>query len=144
MADERYNRWQGLAIGQLSVALALISATSIAGLGAGLSLLKDQEFMLPAGCWRYVFGVSQLLLVAAIFFSTAAVITRTLDFRLTARKVRNDKDPSYDKSLVMFGGDKDAYGRWTWRCFWLSCIFFALGMIFLVASSIVRFADKLH
>lgn len=51
MSDNRYNRWQGLAIAQFSVAVALISALSIAGMGAGLSLLQKDDFMLN-GCDR--------------------------------------------------------------------------------------------
>lgn len=48
MADDRYNRWQGLGIAQLSVAVALISGLSVAGLGVGLVLLQNKEFLLSA------------------------------------------------------------------------------------------------
>lgn len=39
MVDDRYNRWQGLGIAQLSVAVALISGLSVAGLSKGNSLM---------------------------------------------------------------------------------------------------------
>jgi len=52
MTDIRYNRWQGLAITQFSVAVALISGLSVASLGIGLSLLQNKEFMLPTSLNR--------------------------------------------------------------------------------------------
>ena len=143
MADERYVRWQGLAIGQLTVAIAFISGSSIAALGGALSLLKDKDFILSDG-WKCVFALSLLLLILAITCSGAAVIARLLDFRLTARKVRKNNSPKYNKSLTLFGFDKDEFGLWTWRFFWTSCIFFTLGLAFLIASLAVKFADKLH
>lgn len=48
MTDTRYIRWQGLAITQFSVAVALISGLSVAGLGLGLTLLQNKEFVLSA------------------------------------------------------------------------------------------------
>lgn len=46
MSDTPFNRWQGLAMAQLSVAVALISGLSVAGLGAGLLLLQNDKFVL--------------------------------------------------------------------------------------------------
>src|SRR2546426_438805 len=133
MADDRYNRWQGLGIAQLSVAVALISGLSVASLGVGLSLLLNEKFM-PTALFKCVFAGSLLLLLFAAFFGFAAVITRLLDFRLTARKVRKDKNANYDKSLTMFWLGPDAYGRATWGLFWSSCISFTVGVTLLVLS----------
>jgi len=141
MADDRYNRWQALAIGQLTVAIGFISGAALAGLGAGLSLIKDKHFILPAE-WKCVFTLSEILLILTLAVSGAAVVTRMLDFRLTARKVRKDKYPDYKKSLTIFGCDKDDYGRATWGFFWLSCIFLILGMTLLVLSLVATLGDK--
>ena len=141
MADERYSRWQGLAIAQLSVAIGLISGFSIAGLGAGLSLLQNKKFVLDQP-YKCLFAVSLLLLLAAAFFSCAAVITRLLDFRLTARVVRKQQRPEYSKPLVLFGFDAEAYGRATWRLFWSSFISFTLGVVLLVVCIGVAYSDR--
>ena len=133
MAHDRYNRWQGLAIAQLTVAVALISGLSVAGLGAGLALLQNKEFM-QAQPFTIAFGCSMILLLLAAFLSCGVVITRLLDFRLTARKVRKESNPTDDRSLKIFCNDSDAYSRATWRLFWASCISFTLGAIFLVAT----------
>lgn len=143
MADERYIRWQGLAIAQLSVAVALISGLSVAGLGAGLSLLQNEKFLLSPP-YKCIFGLSLVLLLVAAFLSCGAVITRLLDFRLTARQVRKKQRPEYKKPLTLFGFDAEAYSRATWRLFWSSCASFTLGAVLLVVSIGVAYADRWH
>jgi len=143
MSDNRYNRWQGLAIAQLTVAVALISGLSVAGLGAGLSLIQNENFVLN-GWWKCAFALSQAFFIIAAFLSCAAVITRLLDFRLTARSVRKQQNPNYDKPLTIFGYDSEKYGRATWLFFWPSCISLTLGAVLLIASIAIAYADKFH
>src|SRR3972149_3211128 len=103
MADDRYNRWQGLGIAQLTVAVALISGLSVAGLGVGLMLLQHEKFVfLLSASFKCVFASALLLLFVAALLSCGAVVTRLLDFRLTARKVRKDTKPNYDRPLTIF------------------------------------------
>ncbi len=129
MADERFNRWQRLGITQLSVAVSLVSALSIAGLGLGVALLKRDTPEPNA-----LILVSMGLLFVAAFCSCGAVITRLLDFRLTARKVRKDSKPEYEKSLKIFGKDKDEYSRATWRLFWIGLSAFFVGAALIIVS----------
>ena len=136
MADDRFNRWQGLAITQLSVAVGLISGLSVAGLGAGLALLQKPEFAI-AGSFRFVFAASLLLLVIAAFCSCATVLSRLIDFRLTARRVRG-KPP-----LKLFGSDPDSFSTCTWRLFWSGCASFFVGASLLVVSVGSVYASRL-
>ena len=131
MAEQRYSRWQGLAIAQLTVAVALISGLSVAGLGLGMSLLQNKEFM-QVQPYKLAFGCSMLLLLLAALFSCSAVITRLLDFRLTARKVRKDRNPKYDRPLTIFWLGPEPYSRATWGLFWACCLSFAVGAVVLV------------
>lgn len=142
MADDRYNRWQGLAIGQLTVAIALISSLSVAGLGAGFVLLQSSQLLLCTPL-KYAFPVSLLFLFLAVLLSSGAVITRLLDFRLTARKVRKDTKPDYDKPLTIFWLGRDTYGCITWALFWASCLLFAVGLILLFTSIAAMYANRL-
>lgn len=142
MTDTRYIRWQGLAITQFSVAVALISGLSVAGLGLGLTLLQNKEFVLSAILKPY-FAASLALLLSAAFLSCGSVVTRTLDFRLTARKVRKSTKPTYDKSLTIFFVGAEGYGGATWRLFWSSCIAFTAGVFLLVVSVGSTYADRL-
>jgi len=142
MVDDRYNRWQGLAIAQLSVAVALISGLSVSGLAVGFSLLQNKEFI-PCGAFKVMFAWSFPLLLLAALFSCIAVVSRLLDFRLTARKVRKDKKPGYSRPLKMFWLGPDAYSCITWFLFWLSCIAFLIGVIFLFVSIGATYANHL-
>ena len=143
MADTRYNRWQGLAVAQFSVAVALISGLSVAGLGVGLSLLQNKEF-LPTPPFKCAFASSMILLLVAALFSCGAVITRLLDFRLTARKVRKDSKSDYKRSLSILWLGPGAYGCITWWLFWLSCLSFVVGVALLCLSIGATYADRLH
>ncbi|MES2311257.1 MAG: hypothetical protein V4566_03085 [Pseudomonadota bacterium] len=127
MADEKFSRWQGLAITQLSVAVALVSGLSVAGLGAGLALLQRPEFAF-AGLFKLLFFASQFLLVIAAFCSFATVLSRLIDFRLTARRVRG-KPP-----LKLLGSDPDPFSACTWWLFWVGCACFFVGATLLVVS----------
>jgi hypothetical protein len=133
MADDRYNRWQGLAIAQLSVAVALISGLSVSALAVGMSLLQNKEFV-PPGAFNAMFVWSFPLLLLAAVSSSGAVVSRLLDFRLTARKVRKDQKPNYSRSLTMFWLGPEAYGHITWFLFWLGCLAFLAGVVLLFAS----------
>jgi len=122
LASYRYIRWQGLAINQLSIAVSLISGLSAAGIGFGVSQLGGES-----GISIYLVLASIFMLGLAALCSAGAVVTRLLDFRLTARKVRKDEKPDYDKPLKIFLKDKEEYGRATWRLFWVGQISFLLG-----------------
>lgn len=123
VADDRYIRWQGLSITQLSVAVSLISALSVAAIGFGASTLTRGPSA-SAG----LLLVSMLLLGVAVLCSCAAVVARLLDFRLTARKVRKDMKPDYEKPLKIFWCNKDEYGKATWRLFWVGQVTFLIGV----------------
>lgn len=141
MADDRYNRWQGFAISQLTVAVALISGLSVAGLGLSVSLLKEPTFRLTDP-YRCLFALSVFLLLATAVLSCGAVVTRLLDFRLTARKLRKEKHSNYTKSLTLFGIDAETYGRLTWKLFWSSCVSFFFGIALLVATVTSGYSDR--
>lgn len=142
MTNSRYNRWQGLAITQFSVAVALITAFSGAALSVGLSLLQNKDFPLPLSL-HFWFAGSLLLLLCAVFLSCGAVVTRTLDFRLTARKVRKNTSDNYQESLTIFGVSSDGYGQATWRLFWSSCIALSSGVVILVICVGNAYAPRL-
>lgn len=142
MADDRYNRWQGLAIGQLTVAVALVSTLSVSSLAVGFSLLQSKEFN-PCGISLAMFVGSFPLLLLAALSSFVAVVSRTLDFRLTARKVRKDKHQDYSRPLKIFRLGKGEYGKITWSAFWVSCATFLLGVISLFSSIGTTYGSRL-
>ncbi len=118
---ERFNRWQGLAIGQMSVAIALLTGISVAAMGLCLSLIQQSDFV---AVLRY----KNTFLFCFAFFglcaicSCLAVITRTLDFRLSARTARARVKPENDRALTMFWLSSRQYGNLTWLFFWSALI----------------------
>jgi hypothetical protein len=140
--DTPFNRWQALAINQLTVAIALISGTSIAGLSVGFSLLQNKDFCLHGG-FKLCFAASLLLLLIAAFTSCFSVVTRCLDFRLTARKTRKNAQSSFDRPLTIWGADATRYGKLTWILFWTSLSTEFIGTVFLVVSITVFYSDRI-
>lgn len=125
MSNDRFIRWQGQTMAQLSIALSVISGLSIAGLGFSLSLLRQDDFN-PSGVYAVLFLVALATSFIASAAGIAALITRLMDFRLTARKVRAG---SADEPLTLFGTDASNYGRATWRLFWAMVVCFALSVL---------------
>lgn len=111
---------------QLSTALSLLSGLSVAGLGFLFSLLREKDF-LPTGS----FALLLLIALAAFFVASAtgigAVVTRLIDFRLTARKVRQGE---LGEPLTFFGTDASGYGKATWRLFWTLVVSFSIAILF--------------
>lgn len=132
----RYTRWQALALAQFSVAIGLISALAITGLGTGLSLVQNREYMCALS-WKRTFLASLLLLSVAAGFSVFTVVSRTLDFRLTARVARAATSASA-KSPTFLGMGPAAFGEVSWACFWTSCLTLLAGssaLAFSIAST---------
>lgn len=114
-------RWQGQTIKQLSTAFTVVSGLSLGGLGLCLSLLQKDTFS-PKGCYAISFLVAIGCFILASAFSIGAIITRLLDFRLTAQKVRKGE---IEEPLTYFGSDANDYSKATWRLFWLMVVCFS-------------------
>ena len=141
MADERYSRWQGLAIAQLSVAVALVSGVSVSALATAVSFLKNKDFV-PAGAFSATFVYSFPLLLLAAISSASAVVSRLLDFRLTARKVRKNEKKDYPRSLTIFWLDPETYGHFTWLFFCASYVALLAGIALIFISVWARYACR--
>jgi hypothetical protein len=142
MDNTRFVRWQGLAISQLAVAVALISGLSVSALALGMSLLQNKEFV-PVGIFAKAFAWSFPLLLLAALASSSAVVSRLLDVRLTARKVRKKQDPKYTRPLTLFWLGPEAYGKITWFLFWVGCLAFLGGIASLFSSIWAAYASRL-
>lgn len=128
----KFIRWNGYAMAQFTVVLAMLSGLSVSALGAGITLLQRQPVSL-LGAHSLAFAMGMLCFVATILLALLAAITRTLDFRLTARKVRGRLD------RTMFGLDDKSFGSISWFLFWLATAFFVVGMLLFVISIYAAF-----
>lgn len=129
MADrsKRFIRWQGHTMAQMSVVLALLSGLSLGGLGLCFSLLQQPSFK-PSGGYAAIFLLTLLALLVAVLSSITATVTRLLDFRLTAQKVRSGEQ---DEPLTDFGTDATGYGKATWRLFWCTAVLLCIAVVLL-------------
>lgn len=110
---------------QLSTAISLFSALSVAGLGFLLALLGRENFK-PLGWTALAFLTAIGCFFIASALSVAAVVTRLLDFRLTAQKAKTNNSA---EPLTQFGTDATGYGKATWRLFWGVLITFFLASV---------------
>lgn len=83
MASDRFIRWQGYAIAQLTFAVNLFLGLAVGSFAFAITLVRDDSFRI-AGFYRVIFLVSFLALAISIVVSCVAVVSRLLDFRFTA------------------------------------------------------------
>jgi hypothetical protein len=92
--DERFHRWQRIAIDQFGYSLHLFLTLSIAALGYWFELLQDTTFT-PGPSAKCAMTWSLLLLCVSIVSGMLCVLTRLYDFRWSAQRgLRNPKAPS--------------------------------------------------
>ena len=131
---DRFVRWQSQSMAQMSVALALLSGLSFGGLALCFSQVQIDSFK-PVGSDALVFLAGMSALLVASFSSVTATVTRLLDFRLTAQKVRREKSEAF---VTYLGTDATGYGKATWRLLWLTaaCLLIAIACISVVFADI--------
>ena len=134
LLDARYVRWQGLSIAQLTVAIGFISGWSAGAVVYGISVLRGIGPANHAGSRGWLMGAIVALLVSSAL-SFVSVVCRTLDFKLTARKVRKmvmeKRGHVYDRPLTLLSLSSEDYGRLTWVLYSGGVFLFAIGMTIL-------------
>jgi hypothetical protein len=113
---ERYVRWQNYRINQLSFTINLFLSFAVASLAylINLKLTKTAIIASPAE-----FDITIYWWSASAVLGTIATLSRLLDFRFTARKIKNSSD--CDKCLAKI------LGKVTWATFWAQTITYVWG-----------------
>jgi len=141
MASERYIRWQGYTISQLTFALNLFFGLSVASLAFAFTLVKDKEFQL-IGCPKTLFQISLLSLCVSIVVSCGVVVSRLLDFRFTAKKIRSDETATIEDSSV-YKYQYKILGALTWRLFWIQLLTLGIGLIGLITGVLFGYSNQI-
>lgn len=123
---ERYVRWQNYRINQLSFSINLFLSFAVASLAYVINLKFTKTPI----------AVSQAELVITIYWwsasaalGTIATLSRLLDFRYTARKI---KDSSVcDKCLAKI------LGKITWGTFWAQTITYVFGGYYFIVNVVL-------
>lgn len=133
--NEKYIRWQGITLNQVTFAINLLLGLATATLGFSVALLKDKEFV-PTGSIKCFFTAALFLQLISLFSGISAVISRTIDFRYTARIARATNEPNARLRVKRLG-------KATWFFFWLQIGSFAFGILSLIISVVSLYRDKL-
>lgn len=134
--NERFVRWQKIAIDQLGYALNVILTFAVASLAYCFSLLRDKEFIPPD-------SAKSALMVAMVAFTFSAIaglactLNRLSDFRQTARRARDHPDK-------LTKAEVDAIGAVTWVIFGSQVFAFAIGAVSLGCALLFTYGNKLH
>ena len=142
MSNDKFVRWQGYSISQLTFALNLFLALSVGALAFGLKLLNDEKVLIT-GCSKYAFSLGLIAVIFSIILGCAAVISRLMDFRFTARKVRSDDKHDPDEESGVYKHRAACLGRLTWRLFWAELSTFAIGLVGLMIGLFSAYGTKL-
>jgi hypothetical protein len=120
---ERYIRWQNHRITQFSFSINLFLTFTLASLAfvANIKLENKPHGDLPIetiiGCWAF-----------CALFGFAATISRLLDFRYTALKIKDGG--LFNTFMAEFCGPV------TWGCFWGQVVTYIIGAYLLIAGVI--------
>ncbi len=141
MRDERFVRWQGYAIAQLTFSINLFLGFAAASLCYGFSILRGDNFNL-SGIYEVIFICSLVSLCISLLCGAGAVVSRLMDFRLTARKIKSEKEHTPENVAGVFKHKAKALGEATWRLFWTEIIFLSIGLLGLIFSIFAAFATN--
>ena len=132
---DRFQRWQKIAIDQLTYALNLFLALTIAVLAYWFSLLRDDGFILGATAKCFML-LSFLGLAVSVVCGLVCVILRLIDFRGTAQRARGKEEaPSRDELRGL--------GYLTWRLFYVHLAGFGVGVTLLAIALLLTYGGRL-
>lgn len=129
--DEKFIRWQGVTITQLSYSINLILTFSVAALGFGVSLLLSEKFN-PTICQAYAYFASLFLLLVSGAFGIWCTINRLRDFRATAKICNIKRKDENSSELPELRELTKNLGKKTWGIFWWQIGTFSAGILILV------------
>ena len=131
----RFQRWQKIAIDQLTYALNLFLVLTIATLGYWFSLLGDETFM-PGAVAKCFLWLSFMALASSVICGLVCVVCRTWDFRGTARRARGRSDtPTRDELRGL--------GHVTWGLFYGHLAGFAIGVMLLTVTLFMTYGGRI-
>lgn len=112
---ERYVRWQNYRINHLTFSINLFLGFAVASLAYVINIkinapqgTSNIEYFCPIYWWS-----------ASAVLGTVATLSRLLDFRYTARKIKDSSESDKKKAKV--------FGRVTWGAFWAQVITYVAG-----------------
>jgi hypothetical protein len=135
-------RWDKYRIEQLTFALNLFLGLSVGALAYGVALVREDGFALPPRPKRLLF-IGLIALAVSTLMGCIAVVTRWLDFKYTAKKIRADGRNKPEKAKLYRFLNK-VFGGVTKLLFVLELIGFLIGLIGLMVGLYARYGYRLN
>ncbi len=140
--NDKYIRWQGVCIAQLSYSINLILTFTVAAIGFEVTLLLNNDFI-PTSWQSCLFSISLLSLLASGAFGIWCTVNRLRDFRATANIANLKRKKEEADKINELRALTDNLGKKTWGIFWWQIGSFALGILLLVISVTFTVSNKL-
>lgn len=135
-------RWQSIAIGQLTYAVNLVLALSIATLGFQITLLLNDKFT-PVGWQKCTFSLSLFLLSISVIVGIVVVVNRLRDFRATKEAARLREDHASPATIEPYRMLYRKLGNRTWTLFWWQLSTFGFGVVLATLAVLASVGHKL-
>ncbi|WP_316348095.1 hypothetical protein [Desulfuromonas acetoxidans] len=113
---ERYIRWQNYRINQLSFSINLFLSFAVASLAYVINLKLTNTTIVASPA---ELDITIYWWAASVVLGTLSTLSRLLDFRYTARKIKNSSE--CDKYIAKM------FGKITWATFWVQTITYVIG-----------------
>lgn len=117
---QRYVRWADYRVNHLSHSINLFLGFAVASLAYAISLKIEGDFI------TCVLDVSIIIFGTSVFFGCLATVTKLLDYRHTARKIK------HGGTINEFIADH--IGALTWMLFWLQLFVYAFGALVFICG----------
>ena len=135
---EKYVRWQNYRITQLSFSINLFLTFGIAAICFCSKLLIDESYILPTTEKTHFF-YALFWLCSSLVFGVLATITRLIDYRYTALKIR-EIYKGWRNTAVKF--TTKHIGKLTWLFFGVQTGALLIGVYFLLVTMLIKHGNK--
>jgi len=130
---EKFVRWQGICIAQLSYSINLILTFTVAAIGFEVTLLLSKDFS-PTSWQSCLFSISIISLLASGALGIWCTVNRLRDFRATAKIANLKRKNKEEDKIRVLQTLTNRLGKKTWGIFWFQVGAFAAGILLLVIS----------
>ena len=142
MSNDRFVRWQEYTISEFTFAINLFFGLAVGALTFSITFVKNDDFFLWP-CLRLLFMFGFVSLCFSVFAGCAAVVSRLMDFRLTAQKIKRKSKESNNNELGIFIYKTKLLGRISWRLFWIQLATFIAGLLSLLVTMVVKVCNMI-
>ena len=139
---QRYVRWQEYRINHFTFTNNIFLTFAVAAIGFWIKLIIDDDFLLIEANKKY-FGRSLFFLCISAATGSCSIITRLIDFRYTAKLVRQQSKEEDEAKIENLRIVTKEAGFWSWVFLVIQIIALAVGVAFFLKTILVAYACRL-